>query len=65
LYWRNYHRSRDGLCDERFDLGYFFIREAKLASPHDSLCLMRVAGADDRSSHRGMVQCPSDCDFSG
>jgi len=65
LCWQNRHRSRGGLCDKRFDLGYFFIREAKLASPHDPLCLARVAGADDGSCYGWIMQRPSDCDFSG
>jgi hypothetical protein len=58
-------RSRGSLGEKGFDLGYFLIGEAQLAGPHHSLSLTRVAGADDRPDHRGMVQSPGDCDFSG
>jgi hypothetical protein len=57
--------SRRVVGDEGFDLIYFFICEAELAGEHDSFGLTRIAGADNRSGHRGMVQCPRDCDFSG
>jgi hypothetical protein len=56
---------RESLGEKGFDLGHFRIREAQVASAHDSFRLTRVAGADDRSGHCGMVQCPSGCDFSG
>jgi hypothetical protein len=41
--------------EEGFDLRHFLVGKAQLARAHDSLCLTRVAGADDRSSYRGMV----------
>src|SRR5271165_3626437 len=56
--------SGRSLGEESLDLVCFSIRKAQIASAHDSLGLACIAGTDDGSGHRGIVQRPSDCDFS-
>ena len=48
---------------ESFNLVDIILVEVKVAGTHDSLCLLRIAGADDGSGHGGMAQRPGDCDF--
>jgi hypothetical protein len=60
-----YTKSRGSLGEKGFDPGHFLFTETQLAGTHHSFGLTSVARADDRSRHGGMVQRPSDCDFSG